>query len=214
MSILYIFDCDGVILDSNAIKSEAFEYAVSKSELPGADWLVQYNRDNGGMSRQIKFKHYVEKFNLDYSILDDLLEAFSYYTSTRLCTCSVSSFFGSDESLRIASSSCVVSGGSEEEITETFKKRNLLRFFERGIYGNPVSKRSHLQYLIDGNMVSEHSVYYGDSLLDYKICQALGIKFVFIAGWSEFNGWEKFFSDKDVPTYCTLNQAFGMHDDI
>lgn len=213
MSILYIFDCDGVILDSNAIKSKAFEYALSKLELPGADWLVQYNRDNGGMSRQIKFEHYVEKFSLDHSIVDDLLNAFSYYTSARLSTCSVSSFFGSDESLRIASSSCVVSGGSEEEINDTFNKRNLLRFFERGIYGNPVSKTCHLQYLIDANMISEKSVYFGDSLLDYEICHALGINFVFISGWSEFNGWKKFFSDKDVPTYCTLNQAFGLHDD-
>ena len=212
MSILYIFDCDGVILDSNNIKSEAFANALEQSQLPGADWLVEYNRVNGGMSRHEKFEHYIKKFNLNKEILDDLLVSFASYVTSRLDTCLVSSFFGSDRSVEIASASCVVSGGSEEEIIRTFKKRDLLRYFERGIYGNPISKRAHLHRLIKENLVSSASVYFGDSRLDYEICRDLGINFTFISEWSEFGDWQDFFADKGVPVYCSLSEALGLLD--
>lgn len=212
MSILYIFDCDGVILDCNMIKSEAFKFALNKYQLPGTNWLIEYNRRYGGMSRHEKFDKYIKKFGLNNSILHDLLEAFSHYTTNRLNTCPVSSFFGSAESERIASASCVVSGGSEEEIVNTFRKRNLLRFFELGIYGNPVSKKMHLQNFMNKMLISKDSVYFGDSRMDFEICHALGIKFTFISEWSEFREWEAFFSDKQVPVYGTLSQAIGSCD--
>ena len=55
-----IFDCDGVILDSNKVKSSAFyEVALVYGE-EAANALVKYNSENGGISRFKKFEHFLK----------------------------------------------------------------------------------------------------------------------------------------------------------
>ena len=43
-----VFDCDGVILDSNQIKSEAFAYALPDDPPELVKNFVQYHKENGG----------------------------------------------------------------------------------------------------------------------------------------------------------------------
>ena len=53
---VFIFDCDGVILDSNILKSEAFEHALTLEDKSDVERLIQYHKDNGGISRYEKFR--------------------------------------------------------------------------------------------------------------------------------------------------------------
>ena len=55
------FDCDGVILDSNHIKTKSFyEIALNFGEI-NAKKLVNFHTSNGGISRYIKLKYFTEE---------------------------------------------------------------------------------------------------------------------------------------------------------
>ena len=43
---VFIFDCDGVILDSNSLKSEAFRISLSDEDTEKVDELVLYHKQN------------------------------------------------------------------------------------------------------------------------------------------------------------------------
>ena len=53
-----IFDCDGVILDSNLLKSRAFSDALPDEQPELVKLFVDYHKQHGGISRYEKFKYY------------------------------------------------------------------------------------------------------------------------------------------------------------
>jgi len=56
----WIFDCDGVLLDSNRVKTEAFHSAVLDYGCEYADRLVAYHVEHGGISRFKKFEYFFD----------------------------------------------------------------------------------------------------------------------------------------------------------
>ena len=55
-----VFDCDGVILNSNKVKSDAFSTVAKKYGEDEAKKLVSYNKKNGGVSRYLKFQYFIQ----------------------------------------------------------------------------------------------------------------------------------------------------------
>ncbi len=55
-----IFDCDGIILNSNKIKTDAFKEVVSHYGDKVAEELVNFHVMNGGISRYEKFNYFFE----------------------------------------------------------------------------------------------------------------------------------------------------------
>ena len=53
-----ILDCDGVLFDSNPIKSNAFYEATIQYGKKNAKKLMNYNANHGGLSRYIKFEYF------------------------------------------------------------------------------------------------------------------------------------------------------------
>jgi len=51
-----VFDCDGVVLNSNKIKTQAFYEATKQFGHESAQALVDYHVANGGISRYAKFE--------------------------------------------------------------------------------------------------------------------------------------------------------------
>ena len=67
-----VFDCDGVLLDSNKVKTDAFY----KSALPygenAANELVSYHKENGGISNvRSKYPLEVEMAFTERAVLED-----------------------------------------------------------------------------------------------------------------------------------------------
>ena len=62
-----IFDCDGVILDSNQIKTNAFYKATLPWGYKAAKAFVEYHKSNGGVSRYVKFKYFLDEIAPEYS---------------------------------------------------------------------------------------------------------------------------------------------------
>ena len=52
-----IFDCDGVILNSNKIKTESFRKIMIQFDQSAVKEFINYHKNNGGLSRYRKFLH-------------------------------------------------------------------------------------------------------------------------------------------------------------
>ena len=86
-----IFDYDGVVLDSNKLKSEAFAEAL-KNEPPDLVLeLVEFHKNNGGISRYEKFLYYFEEIKKTIFSQEDLefaLKGFSLIVREGMLKCS------------------------------------------------------------------------------------------------------------------------------
>ena len=124
-----VFDCDGVILNSNHIKTEAFRVtALPWSEDAAAD-LVAHHIAHGGISRHRKFEYFLEAIlprwvsmasGCDWPSLDQLVFSYSQAIHRGLMTCCVAEDL---EALRLQtpdSKWCIVSGGDQAELREIF----------------------------------------------------------------------------------------------
>ena len=56
----FVFDCDGVLLNSNSLKTNAFYKSVLKWGSSPANELVKYHVQNGGISRYQKFNYFID----------------------------------------------------------------------------------------------------------------------------------------------------------
>jgi len=55
-----VFDCDGVVLDSNQVKTQAFFDVAKQYGLEAANKLVEYHVLHGGVSRYKKFEYFIQ----------------------------------------------------------------------------------------------------------------------------------------------------------
>lgn len=205
----YIFDCDGVILDSNQIKTESFKETLSDFEDDLVNKFIEYHKNNGGISRFTKFKFFYENIiglNKNQNI-DELLNKFNKIVFSKLCNANfipgVISFI---ELLKKNNKKIyVVSGGLEKEIKEVFIKKNIYILFDE-IFGSPTEKDIHTKKIISINK-NEHGVFFGDSKLDFDVANDNYIDFVFIREKSEWLNYNQF-------TIKNIIENFNHYDDL
>ena len=205
----YIFDCDGVLLNSNRIKTKAFyTTAISYGEAE-ANALVQYHVRNGGISRYEKFKYFLKVIvgkKIQHNELEGLLAKYAEEAKAGLMRCEIACGL---ERLRKSlphSRWFVVSGGDQNELREIFSKRGIDIFFDGGIFGSPDTKSEILSRELSTFNIKKPAVFIGDSRYDYETAVKKGLDFIFIHGWSEFDGWEKYFRSKNVYTISNIEQ--------
>lgn len=207
-----VFDCDGVILDSNRVKTDAFYQAAVPYGQEAARELVAYHKANGGVSRYLKFEYFLEQIvgkTPDGLELDNLLASYASETWKGLLSCRSSK--GLEELKRNHQSSrwLVVSGGDQEEIRRLFRLRGLAGFFDGGIFGSPDTKEDILAREIKSGNILQPAVFLGDSRYDWQAASKAGIDFVFVSGWSEFDGWREFFADKNITEVEAIGALLG-----
>lgn len=197
-----IFDCDGVLLDSNKIKTEAF-YQIA---LPYGDEIarkfVAYHVNNGGLSRYRKIEYLLnELVNENHGQGFDnqeLLDSFSEKVKTSLLTCAVVPALNE---LRLRTPSAkwlVVSGGDEVELREVFHARGIAFLFDGGIFGSPDEKTSILDRELASRSIQLPAVFIGDSKLDFDAARHANIDFVFASKWSEVEDWPAWVSANGI----------------
>ena len=187
-----VFDCDGVILDSNQIKSEAFAYALPDDPPELVKNFVQYHKENGGVSRYLKFEHYFKNISkqAEYSkAMNAALNRYSFYSRNGLMQCrEIPGIRSLLKFLNAQQIPCfVVSGGDQTEVRSIFQERNLAKYFQE-IMGSPLSKKENLSILKSKNSLKKPSVYFGDARSDMVAAEEFGLNFIFVAGASE---WEE-----------------------
>jgi HAD superfamily hydrolase (TIGR01549 family) len=184
------FDCDGVILNSNHIKTQAFySLALPYGTLVAAD-LVDYHVANGGIARDKKIDH------LFHSILKrapskgertNLMDTYADLIFERLMKAEIANGL-KDLKLRTKGAEwIVVSGGNQGELRTIFERRALDSHFPiANVFGSPRSKH---QIIEDGHKQGQFKapvLFVGDSHYDHQVAQDFNFDFVFTSAWSEW----------------------------
>lgn len=207
----WFFDCDGVLLDSNRLKSEAFYEVALPYGKENAHALVEYNKQLGGVTRFEKFKYFfetiLEKKPFEKE-LEDALNNFSALVCAKLISCpetlGVRDFLNS---LPSDTKKYVVSGGLQSEIQYVFEQRSFDIYFN-GIYGSPDSKELIMSNRVKSPDMEYPAVFVGDSRYDYEIATRFDLDFFFVTKYTEFKDWRTYFVDKDVKIMEDFNRLY------
>lgn len=182
----FVFDCDGVILDSNAIKTNAFRQALSAEPDADVEALVAYHLKNGGITRQKKFEYFFSSIQNrpDPAKVNQASDRFATICEAALLDAGLVP--GVDAFLRSKQQpAVVVTGGNQDEVKRVLKHKGIGDCFV-SIRGNPVSKDDNMADLRAEGFFDGRGVFFGDALLDYELSQKYGMDFVFISGYSDW----------------------------
>jgi len=212
---VWLFDCDGVLLNSNRIKTNAFK---AISEVYGDDAItafINYHISNGGVSRYEKiayFCHEILGVANPKELTQILLDQFADYVFAELLTCDEAPCLREFLQVLNQNHTCfVVSGGDEKELNRVFSSRGLSKLFET-VIGSPRNKLEILESLRNMGKLGNNPIFIGDAEYDFKAADHFGIDFIFLSAMSEFKGWERFFENKDVLIFdglCAVAEKYN-----
>ncbi|MHC8605673.1 HAD family hydrolase [Arenicellales bacterium IMCC58067] len=202
-----ILDCDGVILDSNKLKSQIMCQTVAEYGPLITEKFINYHQANGGLSRYKKFDFFLRTIVNDYSSAQyqRLLSRFSNLIEEALLTAPLTN--GALNFIQTMSQSCplfVVSGSDQVELHRVFNLRGLDKYFQ-GIFGSPTDKIKHCRKIISDFNLIENVVLIGDSSLDFITAQKSQLNFIFISGYTELRDWTDFCNAHNIPHYRDLS---------
>jgi len=179
---LYIFDCDGVILDSNALKIQAMKEVLEtlsfKSEL--VTKCVMYFGNNFGQSRFHHVTHFVneilelkndQKAEVEAKILSD----FSAQCKVLYLTAELTPGF-LDLIQALPGKKFVASGSEQRELRAVFKSRGLDKNFI-DIFGSPTPKAQLLTNILQ-SLPDTRALMIGDAVSDFDASQVNNIDFI------------------------------------
>jgi phosphoglycolate phosphatase-like HAD superfamily hydrolase len=202
-----IFDCDGVIFDTNKLKSDAFALAVKDYPKEIVEEFVKYHQQTGGISRYVKFRKFITDFlkeSFSETLYNKLLNAYSQECIRIYQTASLTS--GSQELFKLLKNNdkklYVASGSDENELKESFINRNISHYFE-GILGSPKSKLECVKDIKCQNN-EMNGLIIGDSYADYAAANEAGLDFIFMKKFSEVS--------PDQYKTCTNNSILVIND--
>lgn len=186
-----IFDCDGVILDSNQVKTKAFALALAGEDPELVNELVEYHKRNGGISRYIKFEYFFKTIKAQSNYQIDLASALDRYgvlSKKGLLSCNeIPGIRDTLEGLKELNIPCYVnSGGDQEEVRAVLGARGLDQYFV-GILGSPKTKIENLSSLDKVGRLQAPALFFGDARSDYDASKEFGLDFVFVSAVSEWS---------------------------
>jgi len=189
-----VFDCDGVLIESNAVKTQAFGQTVAEFGPEAMEGLMAYHRAHGGISRFKKFEWFyteVLKTPLSQERMDTLCRRFSDHCMDKVLEAPMVA--GARECLDALFHKLplfVASGAPEPELRKVLEKKELARYF-KGICGTPPEKQYRLEQIISENqLVSSQVLMVGDANTDYEAAQYCN---------TLFYGRGKQFAEMDMP---------------
>lgn len=208
-----VFDCDGVILNSNQVKTDAFYNAALPYGKVLAEQLVDYHVNHGGISRYTKFEYFLKHIvpqdilakDTFESQLKTLLTTYAQLVHQGLLECEVAPGLKELRKLTPNTNWLIVSGGDQAELNEVFLKRKLSNLFNGGIYGSPDTKDEILSREIMKGNITLPALFLGDSKYDYKAATKANLDFIFLSGWSEVTDWKKWVSANDISVLNTVS---------
>ena len=204
-----VFDCDGVVLDSNGAKIDAYrQVALSFGASPQqAEQLVQHHIQLGGISRYPKFEFFLREIMqqpVTEQAMRSLLESFTEEVQQRLLHCTISPHL---DALRAATGSAkwmILSGGDQVELRKIFALRGLTHYFAAGIFGSPDNKDQVLAREIQSGNIVQPALFIGDSRYDFQAASAAGLDFVFLSDWTDMQDWQGFCQSHQIAVLANL----------
>ena len=204
-----VFDCDGVILDSNQLKIQAYYdtaigFGADESQ---AQALVDYHVQLGGISRYHKFEYFLREIigqPVRKDLMQDLLKRFSHEVVQGLLKCEIAP--GLRELRRVTPHAkwMLVSGGDQAEKHVVFAKLGIDNLFDAGIFGSPDYKDQILARELASGNLQLPTLFFGDSRYDHEAATRAGFDFVFVSDWTDFIGWQKYCAEHNITVIARL----------
>ena len=188
-----VLDCDGVILDSNEAKIEAFSHTATELGIAAdvVDRFSTWQKGNFGTPRTVMFRKLVDgEFGpVSASVrIEDLLDAYGAQCMALYErvpeTDGLRAFLDATDSIP----RYVVSGSDQSELRTVLRRRGLAHRF-RGILGSPSGKSANME-----SITAEWTratgepptlgVVIGDAMADLTAAEAVGFSFIFLARYS------------------------------
>jgi phosphoglycolate phosphatase-like HAD superfamily hydrolase len=193
---LLVLDCDGIIYDSNRLKTEAYRSTLQTMEVDavGVDEFVSMHLNDVSVSRWVKFRRFFTEVRPDLCAPADVeakVEA-SLGTFSAACQQLYNQLTPRTEALQLAQMvgadrAYVISGGGQDELREVFAKHNIAHHFKE-ICGSPTTKPDHLgKILLETGVAAEEVLFVGDGWTDYKTALGMGTQFIFL---KEMSDWD------------------------
>ena len=185
-----IFDCDGVILQSNKLKSDAFGEVLVQYDPKIVAAFVAWHKKTGGVSRFEKFANFfrdrlaVENWQ---ALTDAACVDFGKIVFEGLCRCPFVPGFDAylawlqTQNIPLA----VNTGGAEDEVREVFRTREVLGDFTT-VLGSPTTKFENMIKLREMGLLRPGAIYFGDSKLDFELARDFELRFVYVGHESEW----------------------------
>lgn len=166
-----VFDCDGVLIESNTAKTQAFGGTVEEFGQDAMDKLMAYHREHGGVSRFKKFEWFyreVLETPLSEERMDTLCQRFASLCMDAVLDAPMVD--GAMQSLDLLKEKAVpifvASGTPEKELRDVLDRRGLSPYF-KDICGTPPEKEHLLEGIISANRFDASSVVMvGDAVTD------------------------------------------------
>lgn len=175
-----IYDFDGVILESTAVKTDAFARLYADS--PHSERFLQFHLDNMGVSRYDKIRFYYEELlgrtATEEEIADDADRfselVFSGVMESEFVTGALACLEQCSRRLR----QFVASATPEEELNRLAVRRDVARYFER-LFGAPMAKTEAIYKVkAEYRLGSNEILFVGDAMSDYAAAAEAGVFFV------------------------------------
>lgn len=198
-----VFDCDGVVLDSNQVKIQAYyDTAINLGDTPEqAQALVDYHVMLGGISRYVKFEYYLReivKRPATEAAIQVYLNEFGRILDIALMHCEIAPNLLSLKKQMPEVRWMVLSGGDQLEVQTIFERRNIAHLFDAGIFGSPDNKDVVLEREKSLGNLQLPALFFGDSKYDHQASTRAGLDFVFLSGWTDVVDWQGYCHEHQI----------------
>ncbi|MDO9366325.1 MAG: HAD hydrolase-like protein [Methylotenera sp.] len=204
-----VFDCDGVVLDSNVVKTEA--YFRTAKNLGATDVeaqaLVDYHVRLGGISRYHKFDYYLREIvhqPVTDGAIQALLNEFARELEVGLMECGVADGLATLRDITPQANWMILSGGDQQEIRTLFAKRDLAKYFDGGLFGSPDNKDTVLAREKASRNLRLPALFIGDSKYDFEAATRAGLDFVFLSDWTEVADWKNYCESNHIHVVANI----------
>ena len=178
-----IWDFDGVIINSDAIRELGFVETLNKFPKEEVNLLLNYHRDNGGLSRYIKFRYFYEKI-LDVEVTEERINELAKFFSEIMLSKLTDKKLLIQDSLKFIIEKhkhivmFIASGSDNNELNYLCKKLGIAKYF-KSINGSPTHKNEIVKTILQdhSNFSKVNFVLIGDSKNDFEAAQANEIDF-------------------------------------
>jgi phosphoglycolate phosphatase-like HAD superfamily hydrolase len=214
-----VFDCDGVVLNSNKTKVDAY-YGVAK-RMGGSDEqaqaFVHHHVTKGSFPRNGKIEYYLReivKQPATKELIQQYLHAFEDILDETLMQCEIAPALIRVKKATPEAPWMLLSGGDQAELRRVFPRRtiennNLAALFEAGIFGGPDQKDDVLAREIANCNIQLPALFVGDSKYDHQAASKAGLDFVFISGWTEVKDWQAYCAEHKITVLDNISQLLA-----
>lgn len=180
--IVFFWDFDGVLLDSNKVRDKGFIDVLSEFPKQQVDQLLAFHRVNGGLSRYVKFRYFFEEVRGE-SITEDEVNKWASLFSKQMKQLLV------DDSLLIRETidfiqknhqlfpMHIVSGSDGKELRFLSEALKISSYFN-SIDGSPTPKKQLVaNVILNHGYDIKNCLLIGDSINDYEAAEENRITF-------------------------------------